>query len=401
MGDKDQGIKYDGDVLTDITSFSMVQNIFDGQKKINRSQIETLDSIIQLLVFYDSVWIVEPFIYGGDIEIKSQEILNTLIQKKVIKQFPQIGSDSQAGFISQFEEIQKIISPQTLDEYKKTHSTIASDLQTYEENFGLTKNEKAKKLADLVHLDHSLIPLTANLLRANFYFKLVQMMEVKNNKIITYSPNVLRTSLVDDVKKYQDKKISNNIHLILKEQLDNITAPQKERMKYLAKKTYSDIELKLPLLTALAIDQCKNKADFFDQILELRKDPDAKRIREWLKEFQNDISNNKDENVERKIRQLEKFSKSLGAESSNKAKLINCIRDPALIAATVASVVSESPIPVVAWAGVKFGKEFGIPLIDPFLNKDLCLLFNWRKRATTVSFKKETFEKLFNVKIHL
>jgi len=401
MGDKDQGIKYDGDVLTDITSFSMVQNIFDGQKKINRSQIETLDSIIQLLVFYDSVWIVEPFIYGGDIEIKSQEILNTLIQKKVIKQFPQIGSDSQAGFISQFEEIQKIISPQTLDEYKKTHSTIASDLQTYEENFGLTKNEKAKKLADLVHLDHSLIPLTANLLRANFYFKLVQMMEVKNNKIITYSPNVLRTSLVDDIKKYQDKKISNNIHLILKEQLDNITAPQKERMKYLAKKTYSDIELKLPLLTALAIDQCKNKADFFDQILELRKDPDAKRIREWLKEFQNDISNNKDENVERKIRQLEKFSKSLGAESSNKAKLINCIRDPALIAATVASVVSESPIPVVAWAGVKFGKEFGIPLIDPFLNKDLCLLFNWRKRATTVSFKKETFEKLFNVKIHL
>ena len=170
MEDAGQEVKYDGDVVTDITSFSMVQNIFEGQKKITRSQIETLDSIIQLLVFYDNVWIVEPFTYGGTLDINSQEILDTLIQKKVIKPFPQIGSSTRTDFESQFKEIQEIIHPLTLEDYERAHSDIASDLQTYEENFGLMKHEKVKDLADLVHLDYSLIPLTANLLRANFYF---------------------------------------------------------------------------------------------------------------------------------------------------------------------------------------------------------------------------------------
>jgi hypothetical protein len=120
--------------------------------------------------------------------------LNTLIQKKIIKQFPQTDSSTRTDFESQFKEIQDIIHPLTLEGYERAHSDIASDLQTYEENYGLMKHEKVKNLADFVHLDYSLIPLTANLLRANFYFKLIQRMKNESNKIVTYSPNVLRTS---------------------------------------------------------------------------------------------------------------------------------------------------------------------------------------------------------------
>lgn len=107
-----QEVRYEGDVITDITSFSMVQNIFDGKKEVTRSQIETLDSIIQLLVFYDTIWVVKPALFGKEVAIESQEILNTLIRDGVIHQLPELPSDFAGDPETQFREIQEIIAQQ-------------------------------------------------------------------------------------------------------------------------------------------------------------------------------------------------------------------------------------------------------------------------------------------------
>jgi len=399
MEDAGPEIKYDGDVVTDITSFSMVQNIFEGRKKITWSQIETLDSIIQLLVFYDNVWIVEPFTYGGSLDINSQEILNTLIQKKIIKQFSQISSSTRTDFESQFQEIQEIIAPLTLEGYEREHSDIASDLQTYEENFGLMKHERAKELADHVHLDHSLIPLTANLLRANFYFKLVQRMKEESNKIVTYSPNVLRTSLVDDIIRHRKERIHNEVNRVLRDCIHKIKDFEMKEVEKLNDTFYTDFELELPLLTALILDQCDNKADFFDQVLLMRDDRDAVRMRKWIKGFQLDLTKGDQNKGDRKrlkeyLTQLNEIMKSLEVTQSNKVKLINIISKPSWIEAS-SSVALGNALPL----AVQSIKEIGDASLNYSLKRDFYLLFKMRRDAEKISFSKSRLEKLFNIKI--
>ncbi len=396
MEDGDPRVTYDGDVVTDITSFSMVQNIFEGQKRINRSQIETLDSIIQLLVFYDTLWIVEPFIYGGSLEIDSQEILNTLIQKKIIKQFPQIDSSTRTDFKSQFKEIQEIIHPLTLEDYERAHSDIASDLQTYEENFGLMKHENVKDLADLVHLDYCLIPLTANLIRANFYFKLVQRMERESNKIVTYSPNVLRTSLVDDIIHHRKKRANDEINRVLRDCINKIKDFEIKEVEKLNNNFYTDFELELPLLTALILDQCNNKADFFDQVLVMRNDRDAVRMRRWIKDFQLDLAKGDRKRLKEYLAQLDEIMKSLEVTQSNKAKLINIISKPSWVEAS-SSAALGNVLPL-AFQSIK---EIGDASLNYSLKRDFYLLFKMRRDAEKTSFSKGKFEELFNVEVCL
>lgn len=396
MEDAGQEVKYDGDVVTDITSFSMVQNIFEGQKKITRSQIETLDSIIQLLVFYDNVWIVEPFTYGGSLDINSQEILNTLIQKKVIKPFPQIGSSTRTDFESQFKEIQEIIHPLTLEDYERAHSDIASDLQTYEENFGLMKHEKVKDLADLVHLDYSLIPLTANLLRANFYFKLIQQMKKESNKIVTYSPNVLRTSLVDDIIYHRKKRVNDEINRVLRDCINKIKDFEVKEVEKLNNTFYTDFELELPLLTALILDQCNSRADFLDQVLLMRDDSDAVRMRSWIKDFQLDLARGDRKRLKEYLAQLDEIMKNLEVTQSNKAKLINIISKPSWVEAS-SSAALGNVLPL-AFQSIK---EIGDASVNYSLKRDFYLLFKMRRDAEKISFSKSKFEELFNVEVCL
>lgn len=398
MRDKNQNIKYDGEVLTDITSFSMIQNIFDGQKTVNKSQIETFDSIIQLLVFFEGVWIVEPFIYGGNIEIESQEILNELIRKKIVNQFSQNGSDSYSSFKSQFEEIKEIISPLTLDNYQKCHSNIVSDLQLYEENFSLSKNEDARKLADLVNLDYSLIPLTANLLRSNFYFKLVQQMKNKENKLISYSPNLLRSSLIDDIINHQKSELEVKINKILRDQIKTIEGFELKNIEDINKRFYTDYEMDLPLLTALILDQCKSKDDIFDEILTLRKDSNAIKMRKWLTNVQIALYQPKSrKNFNTYKAQLEDISQNFESTKSNKAKLINTLTKPAVIEASAASAASSNFLPLI----VQGIKELGDTSLNYLLRRDYYLLFKMRSKAEDISFSKREFEKIFGCQIVL
>ncbi|WP_321507679.1 hypothetical protein [uncultured Methanoregula sp.] len=403
--------KYDGDVLTDITSFSMVQNIFDGQKKINDLHIKTLDSIIQIIIFYENVWTVEPFIYGGKIEINSQEILNTLIQEKIVKQVPQVNSDTHEGFKTQFKEVLEIISPcKTLEDYNKKHSEISSDLRQYEKNFSLTQHEKAKELADSIHLDHSLIPLAANLLRTNFYFNTVKRMEKENNKIVTYTPNILRTPLVTEIIKRQNERNKKSIEHIIQKQLDLVVASEKERRRrFLNQDANGAFELELPVLTGIIVDQCSKKEDFFDQILEWRNDNNAVRFRNLLKKLQTDIHSNNTDNYDNYNEKFDSLSKSMEVKSKLKVDLVGCLSNPALAIPAAggisASLATQNPYPALSAAplvfdaSIKIAKNLGDHFIKYLMNRDLYLFIKMRESAKKPSFEKKNFEHLFNVEI--
>lgn len=331
----DQKATYDGDVLTDITSFSMIQNIFDGEKKeINRSQIDSLDSIIQLLIFYDNIWIVEPSIYGGDVGTESQIILNTLIEDDVIKQVPQLHSGNDTDFDTQIQEIKKIIETEDFGIYYQKHPEIIHDLQIYDQNFCLTTNKKAIELADRAHLEHKYIPLCANLLRANYYFKHIQQMKHDEGKIITYSPNVLRNSLVKDIIRHQDAMITNNIDKILQDQLASVELSVKKRKKIRGQVFENDLTVELPLMTTVLVDECKNKDDFFDHIFTWREDPDTINIRKWLKKLQNDLSTGNGK-YEESMQKLHNYTHSFGTESTIKADLFSFFTDTSLLRKSV------------------------------------------------------------------
>jgi hypothetical protein len=398
-------VKYDGDVFTDITSFSMIQNIFDGQTEINRMHVETLDSIIQLLIFYDNIWTVEPFIYGGKIEIDSQEILNTLIQKKVVKQLPQNNSDTHESFRSQFSEVLEIIHPYSLEQYNKMHSEITANLRQYEKNFSLTQHEKAKELADSINLDHRLIPLAANLLRTNYYFKTIQRMKKENNKIVTYCPNVLRSPLVTEIIKHQAQKNKPRIDEIIRKQINLIALSEKDRREFLSQGKNREFELELPVLTGIIVDQCKNKDDFFDQILAWRKDRYAIRMRKLLNQIQIDINNNNTGNYDKYNEKLDNLLQTFKAKSTFKANFVSCLTNPSvlagLIAGSTAFFISGDPSSVIPGAVPAATSAALVPLSKFVLNRDLYLLFKMREKAKITSFETEKFEKLFDVKVHL
>lgn len=390
-------MKYEGDVLTDTTSFSMVQNIFDGKKEIHKSQIESLDSIIQLLVFYDNIWVIKPALFGKDIATESQEIFNTLIQNKVVNRLPEIQSGEETDFEAQFAEINEIIFPNSIEEYYNSHKDIAYDLQIYNQNFDVSKNQKAVEFAEQAHLDKKYLPLCANLLRSDYYLKHVRQIKQKERKIITYSPNILRTSLVKDIVNHRD----NNIHCILKDQIASIESPIKEKRKILAEKTHCNFDLELPLLTAIIVDECNTKEDFLEQILAWRKDSSAIKIRGWLKTFQSDICNQRIENMSKNVNKLETFKESIGAKSSTKANLVSCFTDPALIGGSTASIVSANPVPVTAGAIQSVGKNLISPYLNSFYHRDLFLFMKMKEKGEKISFEKEKFEQLFDVKVRL
>lgn len=391
MEEKYQDVKYEGEVLTDITSFSMVQNIFDGQREVNKTQIETFESIIQLLCFFDSIWIVEPFIYGGDIKIESQELLNELIKSKFVKQFPQTDSDSQTSFVSQFNEIQDIIAPLKIKDYLNLHKDIEFDLRIYEENFGLANNENAKKLADLVNIDYNLIPLTANLLRTNFYFKLVKEIKKNENRLISYSPNVMRSALVNDIIHHQKERVSNEINRILQDKLNEIKNSEFKDINALNKHLYQEYEMELPLLTALILDQCSNKGDVLDQIMILRNDSDVVRMRKWLKNVQIDLYNGNRKLLKERCAELEDISRGLEISKSNKAKIISFLSKPSFIEATATSAVTVNPLPLI----IQGFKELGDSSLKYLLKRDYYLLFKLRSKAEEISFSKNKLEEIF------
>jgi hypothetical protein len=407
MGSGIQELKYEGDVLTDITSFSMVQNILDGNNKtINYSQVESLESIIQLLVFFDNIWIVEPSMYGVDFGIEGQGILTSLLNEDIIKSFPpKLNSDHQTDFKTQYREIEEIISTSSahpsFDEYYHMHTKIAHDLKIYDDNFALTKNPKAIELAKMAKLNPDYIPLCANLLRCNYYFKLIQQMRSEEGKLFTYCPNSLRTSLVEDIISHQNTKISNHITKILQEHLNSIKISENERRKHLAQRTFSDYTLELPLLTSIIVNECKNRNDFFDTILKWRNDRSAERIRSWLKKVQDDISNERMTNLTKHIEKMDESSESLGVKSSNKAKFVSCLTDTSLLEGSAQTMLTGNPLPAAAGASKSFGEKYLIPYLNLYLNRDLFLFLKMKREAQKISFNKEKFDRLFNVKLQL
>jgi hypothetical protein len=98
---------------------------------------------------------------------------------------------------------------------------------------------------------------------------------------------------------------------------------------------------------------------------------------------------------------LDNFSKSIGAKATTKAKLVSCLTDPSLIEGSAASAVTANPVPVAAGAVKSVGHNFVLPFVNSLLNRDLFLFMKMKEKGETISFEKEKFEDIFNVKIRL
>lgn len=111
------------------------------------------------------------------------------------------------------------------------------------------------------------------------------------------------------------------------------------------------------MLTAIIVDQCRDRDDFLDEVMAWRRDSSAVKIRGWLREFQGDICNKRIDHVGRHFDRLDSFARSIGAKSSTKAKLVTCLTDPSLIEGSTASVLTANPVPAAAMAAHSVGGE--------------------------------------------
>lgn len=400
-----QEIRYDGDVLTDVTSFSMVQNIFNGEKRsINNSQLKTLDSIVQILIFYDNIWTIKPALFGVNIETNDQMVLNTLIEKDVVKQTPEYETYTELDFNAQCEQIKKNIIgsdsfsiAESIKQYYNNHPEIAKDLEIYDKNFEVAKNPNAIEFGRQANLEKKYLPLCANMLRTNYYLNQIQQIKRKNQKMFVYSPNILRNSLVADIIKCKSEcKSAKQIHSIdlLSKSIGTIEKQVCEARNSIGAKSFqaNSFNLELPLMTAIIVEDCKTKEDFIDEILEWRKDNDAKKLRGWLKQFQGDICNRNMESMEKNADMLQDFLTSIEATSTSKASVVTRINRTV---SEGSAIVQGNPVPLAA----KVFEEIVQPAINNYMTRDLFLFMRMSKKGKYLRTIKSDFEDLFDVEI--
>jgi hypothetical protein len=386
MNDNISNWEFKGNIFTDITSFSLTQNLFDGKNNINLIDIESFDSTIQLLLFYEKIHVVEPITYCTFLDVEIPEILNELTQKQIVQKIPH-EKYKLWDLISHYNDIEQMTSPDTIKKFSENNPDIISDLLHYQNNFKFVQDERVHHMARNFGLDLKLIPLVVNLFRMGSTISHLKNMESEKNELIAYSPTIIRNSLAETLIKYKKLRYENQscvyLNNILKKMQESQSSEMKER-NYAIPKKYNKCEFDMPILSNWILNNCNKKSDVFDKIIEIRNDGQVRKLRKFTKKLQMDLTKldyEYDKDIEDKYFDIYNDIK-------------NTYDQPFSIKGSIHTFINDAPITV-----QKALQFFGHKLTDIYFRRQLYFLFEIKKQSKKVTHSKEEFKRIFKVDI--
>ena len=375
---------YNGEILTDITSFAIAQTIFDKPKKVNLSQLINLESLIESLLFHEKILIVGATTFGYDVEVKIPQILEDLIEKDVIEVYSPQFCSGVKDFITLLDEMCNLVGPKGIKTLYSSCKEIENDLKTYDDYFGFGNQAEAVRLARQVGVNNERdISLYAHLVRTNIHIKSLHEIEEKSGRKIPYSPHISRVLLVNKICDiYEDRRLPIARKIIKKLELS-----ERERREALNQTYGSKLELDIPILTTVILSQCNKVSDILDEVLNLRKDSKVRRYRKWCNKLQEAIYNDDRKTIEKCDKQLKAICPEVFEEASKVHLRSIPQMDFSLEGEGIALTISN-----LASAGFSY-------LMKYLRRRDLIFLTDLKNRIKNIKHSKDEFEKVFKVKL--
>jgi hypothetical protein len=380
--------KFLGETLSDLTTFSNMQNIFEGKNKVGFNNVLDVDSLIELLLFNEKIWIISPTRFGyNNIKVEIPEFLADLTQDKVINLFTPTNCYKPSDFSLLYQEMQEIIGFTNLDKFLSANPKIYRDLELFDNIYHFSQQEDVLELIKQSGINNrKLIPVVVQLVRLNIYRKSLHQIKNIDGNNISYVPHYTRNALI---QKFCDEFV-NKSNAELKRVILQIESSEREERSILNFKHKTAFEMELPILTTMVLNQCgeNNIQDIIDVCRTLRKSKDIKNLRRWFISYQNAIDSGN-------LNEIKKYDSQLDA-------ILEDFQQPS-------HTISLKSIPEM---GFEFSKDGGIQpsvaiskavekITKFWMNKDLLFLVNLNARIKKINYSKKEFQRVFGYEFKL
>lgn len=395
------------EVLTDTTTFTLAQQIFDNPGKTHLNQLRNLDAMIKYLMFYDTVWIIPPTVFGANIHVNTPPLVSTFIDSGIVKEYPPKFYSNTVDFLKdQYEDLKSLIAPNSLKNFCVSHKEIQSDLREYESYYHFSSQKEVQELAHEVGIrDCHLIPPVVHLVRSQIYLQTVQEMKGNSNTVITYSPHFMRASIVDGLLDIRKNKLQELFDSVFKE----LESRERAEREYYSRTYGIRVELDLPILTTTVLDQCTCKDDVVDEIISLRKEKDTKSIRDFFGKIQIAVEDGDFDAIKRYDRRLRELLDKLQINSSTHDVLHGMpvfpprfLMDVGMTAAGLFTFAATAdPEGAVTAVG---GVSGGVTDLREYLSRrdtkrDTIFLANLKQKVDNINCSRDEFRRVFGCEL--
>lgn len=278
--------EYEGEILTDITSFSVVQSLIENPKDASMFQLMNLESIIETFLFHERILIVGPTHFGFKFTVPVPQLLQDLIDKKVVEVYNPSFCSGKEDFIRLCKETYEFLGSDTIGAFYSKHQGIDKEINSYTTYVNYGKQQGSIKLASYFGVTNEQeINLMAHLLRTYIHFKCLHEIEESRKRKISYSPHMARTTLVEEMcKRYE-----NRMKPLARRLMEQMNLSDKEIEKSYNEIYGSEFMLDLPILMPWVLSQCRRTEDILDELLSLRDENEVRKYRKWCTGFQDAI----------------------------------------------------------------------------------------------------------------
>jgi hypothetical protein len=373
--------QYKGEILTDITSFSVVQPLIENPNEASLFQLMNLESIIETFLFHEKILIVGPTYFGSKFTVPVPQLLQDLIDKKIVEVYNPSFCSGKDDFIRLCKETYNFLDSENISAFYSKHKEIEKEINSYTTYVNYGKQEGSIKLASYfgVTNEHE-INLMAHLLRTYIHFKCLHEIENWKKRKISYSPHMARTTLVEEMcNRYE-----NRMKPIARRLMEQMNISDKEIETYYNEIYGSQFILNIPILMPWVLSQCRRTEDILDELLILRDENEVRKYRKWCTGFQNAIYNCDKDKINKYHNEFKTIEAMLRTQKMRSVIPIDfSIADDNTLGITGSGIISNA---------------LGY-IWNTWKTRDLVLLNSVKARSDSIGYSKEKFEGEFKIKL--
>lgn len=379
---------YRGEVFADITSFAVAQDFLDKPEKAKLLHLIDTESIIEALLFHERILVLEPTGFGDDVDIRMPQILTELAEEGLVERYvPDFQTTRSEQLSLLLEEIPELRNPQAMKTiYLDAFQDYKQLAQVYEHRFRVPEQTRfMRQLKQEGIADESVAPLYGQLAQIGIYIKSLHSLDSQGRRV-PYMPHSARVSLVKEIDNLYEARNLPVVRRILRE-MELSVRQEREVLN----QTYgSQLELTLPLLTAVVLSRCKKPSDILDETLNMRRSLQARRFRNWCSKLQNAIYENDVKAVKEYHRQLRTVLSELFEEPSGSRLLRSIPR--------IAFSLSKGRIDSALMDLLSHGYEY---LLRYLGRRDLMFLVGLKDRSDGIKRSLDEFERVSGAKLKM
>lgn len=387
--------QYKGDVLSNITTFGIVQNLLDKPKKARLFHLIDLETVVEALLFHERVLVMEPKSVVEDVEVRMPNIATELIAKKIMEKYsPKFDTTYMEELSSLFKEAPELRNSRLVKTiYSKEFGDRLEELATlYFPMFRIREQTAFPEFLECLQkngvTDKSVIPLYIQLLQTRLYMKCLHSME-KTGRLMPYLPHIGRVSLTKWMVDLYESRTLPVARQIVRE----MGLSERQKIEALNRTHGSTLELDLPILTTVVLSQCNGPSDILDEILNMRKDSKVGRFRDCCNRFQNAIYSNDRRTIEKYDQRLKTVLSELYETQPRNGITSQILKSIPKIVFDI--IKTNIPSILLKLAGSSDA------LLEYLGKRDLLFLGDLHKRLYSVKRSTDEFERVFKVKLKL